>query len=723
MSIERSGGPHGILRYATAPGSSSFTEFVAAASPEVLPGRMGDVGAAPHGTTIVAAVYADGVIMAGDRRATAGNLIAQRDIEKVFAADDYTLVGIAGVAGLAVEIVRLYQVELEHYEKIEGTQLTLDGKANRLATMIRGNLGQAMQGLAVVPLFAGYDVDARDPADAARIFSFDVTGGRYPEQYHHCVGSGSLFARGALKKLWRPNLDPRRGRARRRRGPLRRGRRRLGHRRTRHHPPDLSRRHDRDRGRLRADRRRRARHDGARHPHRPRIPSGCLTLGASEPHQGDHAMSMPFYASAEQIMRDRSEYARKGIARGRGVVVLTYADGVLFVAENASSALHKVSEIYDRIGFAGVGKYNEYENLRVAGIRLADLRGYSYDRRDVTARALANAYAQTLGSIFTEQQKPYEVEICVAEVGDSAESDQIYRLTYDGTIVDEPEFLAMGGQADALTNEVRTRFAAGLDLRAALGVAVGALGSTGGTNGAPRALPAGQLEVATLDRNRGKRKFRRLTGAALTELLPAPDAPVDEPPPGDDSSDAPGDAAGLTVTPATTLPFSTRTATLASGRRRRALEHLAGHRVVLRAVARAVELGLRGFHRAAHVRADRAEAGRGGGCRPGHHAGLAARQLHRHGLADGDVGERGQDVGRSRLRRAVRLAARPMNRPMLRTCATARPTSSRPAVRGGGAGREQHAAGDVRIKAHMSDYGCPVRPVQAVEIWFNVQQH
>ena len=156
-------------------------------------------------------------------------------------------------------------------------------------------------------------------------------------------------------------------------------------------------------------------------------------------------MSMPFYASAEQIMRDRSEFARKGIARGRGVVVLTYADGVLFVAENASSALHKVSEIYDRIGFAAVGKYNEFENLRVAGIRLADLRGYSYDRRDVTARALANAYAQTLGSIFTEQQKPYEVELCVAEVGASADDDQIYRLSYDGTIADETDFLVMGG--------------------------------------------------------------------------------------------------------------------------------------------------------------------------------------------------------------------------------------------------------------------------------------
>src|SRR6266705_1972481 len=142
-------------------------------------------------------------------------------------------------------------------------------------------------------------------------------------------------------------------------------------------------------------------------------------------------MTMPFYASAEQIMRDRSEYARKGIARGRGAVVLSYADGILFVTENTSSALHKVSEIYDRIGFAGVGKYNEYESLRVAGIRLADLRGYSYDRRDVTARALANAYAQTLGTIFTEQPKPYEVEICVAEVGDSSANDQIYRLTYD----------------------------------------------------------------------------------------------------------------------------------------------------------------------------------------------------------------------------------------------------------------------------------------------------
>jgi proteasome alpha subunit len=266
-------------------------------------------------------------------------------------------------------------------------------------------------------------------------------------------------------------------------------------------------------------------------------------------------MTMPFYASAEQIMRDRSEYARKGIARGRSVVVLTYADGVLFVAENASSALHKVSEIYDRIGFAAVGKYNEFENLRVAGIRLADLRGYSYDRQDVTARALANAYAQTLGNIFTEQQKPYEVELCVAEVGAEPNEDQMYRLSYDGTIVDEPQFLVMGGQADALTSSLRQRYKAGLPLRAALHVAVGALGSVGG-NGEARDLPATQLEVAVLDRTRANRKFRRYVGPALTALLPAATAeqaaatpaPADTPPhdvaldqPADRSTDgAPG---------------------------------------------------------------------------------------------------------------------------------------------------------------------------------------
>ena len=198
----------GLLRYATSSGSSSFAEFLSAAAPQLMPRSRPDASdLVPHGTTIAAAVFDGGVVMAGDRRATMGNLIAQRDIEKVFASDDLSLVGIAGTAGLAIEIVRLYQVELEHYEKIEGTQLTLDGKANRLATMIRGNLLQAMQGLAVVPLFAGFDRDAENPATAGRIYSFDVTGGRYPEQYYDAVGSGSVFAKSALKKLWRPGLD------------------------------------------------------------------------------------------------------------------------------------------------------------------------------------------------------------------------------------------------------------------------------------------------------------------------------------------------------------------------------------------------------------------------------------------------------------------------------------------------------------------------------------
>mgnify|MGYP006171557305 CR=1 FL=1 len=190
------------------PGTSSFADFLGSQSPELLPGHRtppassaGDL--APHGTTIVAATFGGGVVMAGDRRATMGNVIAQRDIEKVFPADEFSAVGIAGSAGLAVEMVRLFQTELEHYEKIEGTTLSMDGKANRLATLIRSNLGMAMQGLAVVPLFAGYDLTS----DQGRIFSYDVTGGRYEETAFHSVGSGSLFARGSLKKLYRDDFD------------------------------------------------------------------------------------------------------------------------------------------------------------------------------------------------------------------------------------------------------------------------------------------------------------------------------------------------------------------------------------------------------------------------------------------------------------------------------------------------------------------------------------
>ena len=248
-------------------------------------------------------------------------------------------------------------------------------------------------------------------------------------------------------------------------------------------------------------------------------------------------MSMPFYVSPEQIIKDKADYARKGIARGRSVVVLQYAGGLLFVAENRSRALHKVSEIYDRIAFAAVGKYNEFENLRVAGVRLADLRGYSYDRRDVTGRSLANAYAQTLGTIFTETQKPYEVEIVVAEVGETPHDDQLYRLTFDGSVGDEHGFVAMGGQAEQITAALKERWSEGLELGAALQLAVELLGdasegngggSAGGSGSERRVLTPAQLEVAVLDRDRPRRKFRRVQGSDLADLLGVEDDSDDE---------------------------------------------------------------------------------------------------------------------------------------------------------------------------------------------------
>jgi proteasome alpha subunit len=252
---------------------------------------------------------------------------------------------------------------------------------------------------------------------------------------------------------------------------------------------------------------------------------------------------MQFYASPEQVQRDRSEYARKGIARGRSAVVLTYEGGILLVAENLTS-LRKISELYDKIGFAAVGRYNEFENLRRAGVRMADLNGYSYDRRDVTGRGLANAYTQTLGAIFSETQKPYEVEICVAQVGASPDADELYRITYDGSVMDEPGFMAMGGQAEGISNVLKERHDVAADLAAALAVAIEALSSVGGENGTKRELGASQLEVAVLDRQRKGRAFRRITGAALTTLLEGgkdvPEKEVGEA--GDAAPPAPGEA-------------------------------------------------------------------------------------------------------------------------------------------------------------------------------------
>ncbi|MER5786024.1 proteasome subunit alpha [Streptomyces mobaraensis] len=230
-------------------------------------------------------------------------------------------------------------------------------------------------------------------------------------------------------------------------------------------------------------------------------------------------MSTPFYVSPQQAMADRAEYARKGIARGRSVVVLQYNDGVIFVAENPSRALHKVSEIYDRIAFAAVGKYNEFETLRIGGVRYADLRGYTYDREDVTARGLANVYAQTLGTIFSSAgEKPYEVELIVAEVGAGPEDDQIYRLPHDGSIVDEHGSVAVGGNADQISSYLGQRHRDGMTLAEALKLAVESLARD--TNGAERTLTAEQLEVAVLDRTRPQqRKFKRLLGGQLTRLL------------------------------------------------------------------------------------------------------------------------------------------------------------------------------------------------------------
>mgnify|MGYP001574036549 FL=1 len=225
-------------------------------------------------------------------------------------------------------------------------------------------------------------------------------------------------------------------------------------------------------------------------------------------------MPLPYYVSPEQMMKDKAEYARKGIARGRSTVTLEYGDGILLVAENPSTLLHKISEIYDRIAFAGVGKYNEFENLRIAGIRHADVKGYSYSRGDVTAKALANAYSQALGNIFTQDIKPFEVEVLVAEVGENGSRNEIYHILYDGTIEDERNYAAMGGQADEIRRFLKDHYREGLGLDEALQVGVRALTVTQN-----KTLSEKDLEVAVLDRTKVRRKFRRIPMEALAQLL------------------------------------------------------------------------------------------------------------------------------------------------------------------------------------------------------------
>ena len=226
-------------------------------------------------------------------------------------------------------------------------------------------------------------------------------------------------------------------------------------------------------------------------------------------------MTMPFYVSPEQVMKDRADYARKGIARGRSLAAMSAAEGIVIVAENPSRTLYKISEIYDRIAFAGVGKYNEFEMLRIAGVRQADLKGYSFAREDVNARSLANAYAQTLGQVFTHEMKPYEVEILVAQVGATPDADELFHILYDGTVMDEEGCTVLGGQADTIAEALEQRYERDLSRDAA--IKLGAEVLAGGDGGGP--LGAEQLEVAFLDRAKERRAFVRLRGAVLEGAL------------------------------------------------------------------------------------------------------------------------------------------------------------------------------------------------------------
>jgi proteasome alpha subunit len=224
-------------------------------------------------------------------------------------------------------------------------------------------------------------------------------------------------------------------------------------------------------------------------------------------------MTTPFYVAPEQVMKDRADYARKGIARGRALVAVRYTEGLAIVAENTSETLRKVSEIYDRIGFAGVGRYNEFDQLRVAGIRAADLKGYQYSRDDVDARTLANQYSQILGNIFTHEMKPLEVEILVAEVGLEPDGDQMFHIVYDGTVFDRRDTAVLGGDADAISERLQEGFSSGLDLSGAVRLGRSALA------GDDRELPVSELEVALLARGNGRRCFRRIAADELTGLL------------------------------------------------------------------------------------------------------------------------------------------------------------------------------------------------------------
>ena len=433
------GGPGPELRRPHPPAAVP-TRPLLPASADHRPGR--GPGRCAHGTTVVALRFADGVVMAGDRRATEGNVIAHRAMEKVFPADRHSAVAIAGAAGPAVEMVKLFQTQLEHYEKVEGVALSLEGKANQLGQMVREHLPMAMQGLVVVPLFAGYDLRLRRGPHlhlrrhrralrGDRLTPPRARAGATPAPPSSSAGAPSLGRDDGVELAVGP-CTRRPTRTRPPAGPTSSGASTPWWPRS---PPRAT----------------------SVSP-TPRWPSSFTRPGAAAQSRARHRrwrlMTMPFYVAPEQVMKDRAEYAQKGIARGRSLVASVYDDGILIVAENPSRSLHKVSEIYDRIAFAGVGKYNEFDQLRVAGVRHADTKGYAFSREDVDARSLANLYAQFLGQVFTHEMKPLEVEILVAELGVDGKPDQLFHIAYEGTITDEDRFAVLGGETETIADRL-----------------------------------------------------------------------------------------------------------------------------------------------------------------------------------------------------------------------------------------------------------------------------
>ena len=427
----------------------------------------------------------------------------------MFPADTLSAVAISGVAGIAIELIRLFQTELEHYEKLEGSRLSLEGKANHLAAMVRAQLPMAFQGLVVVPLFCGFD----EVAGRGRLYSYDVVGGRYEETDFTATGSGGPYAKAHLRGAFREGLteDEALGVAVEALVAAAEEDSATG-------GPDLAEGHlPQRRGDLGAGVPRAGRGAGGR----------CRPAG-----DGGGAMTVPFYVPPEQLMKDRAEYARKGIARGKSIAAVEYADGILLVAENPSGTLHKIGEIYDRIAFAGAGKYSEFETLRVAGIRHADLKGYSYARTDVTAKSLANAYSHALGQIFTQEVKPYEVGIMLAEVGDTTAGNLLFKITYDGTLSAEDHVAVIGGQEEQLAApaapELPARRAAGR------GGAVGGGRLPDGGGPHLRASPSGRRRWST--GLWAGRAFRRLAASEMA----APRAAAEQAP-GEQHQQAGGD--------------------------------------------------------------------------------------------------------------------------------------------------------------------------------------